>query len=75
MPPAVAKIITDLALDREFDYRIPAELQDTVVKEAGQGGLRAFGIAMIRVNVPMVGERVFTLPLTVVYHEIGGMFI
>ena len=30
MPPAVAKIITDLALDREFDYRIPAELQDRV---------------------------------------------
>ena len=26
MPPAVARIITELALDREFDYRIPAEL-------------------------------------------------
>jgi primosomal protein N' (replication factor Y) len=28
--PAVAKIITDIALDREFDYLIPAELQDRV---------------------------------------------
>jgi primosomal protein N' (replication factor Y) len=26
VPPVVAKIITDLALDREFDYRIPGEL-------------------------------------------------
>jgi primosomal protein N' (replication factor Y) (superfamily II helicase) len=25
VPPAIAKIITDLALDREFDYRIPDE--------------------------------------------------
>ncbi len=30
MPPVVAKIITDIALDREFDYLIPAELQDRV---------------------------------------------
>jgi primosomal protein N' (replication factor Y) (superfamily II helicase) len=27
---AIAKIITDLALDREFDYLIPAELGDRV---------------------------------------------
>ncbi len=26
MPPAVAKILTELALDREFDYLVPAEL-------------------------------------------------
>ena len=26
MPPAVARILTELALDREFDYLVPAEL-------------------------------------------------
>jgi primosomal protein N' (replication factor Y) len=26
VPPAVAKILTELALDREFDYLVPAEL-------------------------------------------------
>lgn len=30
MSPAVAKVITELALDREFDYLIPAELQGRV---------------------------------------------
>ncbi len=30
MPPAVAKIITDIALDREFDYLIPGELAGRV---------------------------------------------
>ena len=30
MPPVVAKIITDLALDREFDYLVPGELQGLV---------------------------------------------
>lgn len=30
MPPSVARIITDLALDREFDYRIPADLAGPV---------------------------------------------
>ena len=26
MPPVVARIITDIALDREFDYLVPGEL-------------------------------------------------
>ena len=30
MPPVVAKIITDIALDREFDYLIPGELSGRV---------------------------------------------
>ena len=30
MPPGVARIITDLALDREFDYRIPSDLAGRV---------------------------------------------
>ncbi|NCA83225.1 MAG: primosomal protein N' [Opitutae bacterium] len=30
MPPVVAKIITDIALDREFDYLIPGELAGRV---------------------------------------------
>jgi len=30
VPPTVAKIITDIALDREFDYLIPDELQGRV---------------------------------------------
>ncbi|HAL91642.1 MAG TPA: primosomal protein N', partial [Verrucomicrobia bacterium] len=30
MPPAVARIITEIALDREFDYLIPGELIDRV---------------------------------------------
>ncbi len=30
MPPVVAKIVTDLALDREFDYLVPGELQGRV---------------------------------------------
>ena len=30
MPPAVARILTELALDREFDYRIPGELAGRV---------------------------------------------
>ncbi len=30
MPPSVAKIITEIALDREFDYRIPDELRAQV---------------------------------------------
>ena len=30
MIPAVARIITDVALDREFDYCIPAELAGRV---------------------------------------------
>lgn len=26
MPPSIAKVVTDIALDREFDYLVPAEL-------------------------------------------------
>lgn len=30
-PPAIARVIVDLALDKEFDYRIPENLQDRLV--------------------------------------------
>jgi len=30
MAPAIAKVVVDLALDREFDYRIPPQLADAV---------------------------------------------
>ncbi len=30
MPDSVAKIVVDLALDREFDYRIPSQLAGVV---------------------------------------------
>lgn len=50
-----------------------AKLQDAVVKQTGQGGLRTFVIAMIPVHFPMVGESIFTLPLTAVDHDVGGV--
>ena len=30
MTNSIAKVVVDLALDREFDYRIPTQLADTV---------------------------------------------